>query len=217
MFSVSLGRVVEIGPGYGRLLRHMLKEGIRFAKFTGFDISQSRVHALTTELRTGTRQSRMEFKLCDVMAQDFGQTFDTLLCSSTFEHFYPDCGPVVQNIAKNLAKGGRLFIDFPNWADDPDFKYNSISPGSGEYVRFYAEQEVRAICAEAGIELQLHPVCHAVHIRSDSAQAREGPELPGDGRGSGRGDSAFHGDWAEAVRRSALGQHSPASQPYRGA
>jgi SAM-dependent methyltransferase len=154
--SFAFGRVAEIGPGYGRLYSHGFSIGADFAQYRGFDISASRVEALNRAFGSST----VDFVLADIMAQDFGGPFETLLCSSTFEHFYPSCAPVLDRIKREMAPGGVAFIDFPSVEDDVSVSAANFAQESGEYVRCYSKAEILDLCDAAGlVGERFEPVC----------------------------------------------------------
>lgn len=78
-------RVLEVGPGYGRLLQAMLENGTRFRSYVGVDISPSNVEYLT---RTDG-SDRFRFVEGDIESLALTDRFDVAYLSPTFQHFYP--------------------------------------------------------------------------------------------------------------------------------
>jgi trans-aconitate methyltransferase len=102
-------RVVEFGPGYGRLIKTAIERKIPCESFIGVDLSQTCVVQLTTEFETDRRFTFVEG---DVNTWTASGQIDVVLCSSTFEHLYPDCRRALLNLRAQLASGTSVFIDF---------------------------------------------------------------------------------------------------------
>lgn len=143
-------RVLEIGPGYGRLLKTALERGARFASYTALELSQARVGNLKAEFPI----DGVRFVQGDIDSWSGDEPFDVVICSSTFEHLYPDCRRALRNIHRQLTPGGAIFIDFiESTASWPDTEAN------GTYIRRYSEEELTAIFNECGYALQAIETC----------------------------------------------------------
>ena len=132
-------RVLEIGPGYGRLLKTATDRRIPFASYTGLDLSEARIDRLRNEfaIRNG------QFVLGDIDTWTGDTLFDVVLCSATFEHLHPDCRTALRNIHRQLADHGQVFIDFIR--GDTIMSYFE---SSGTYMRVYPQDELAAIFCE---------------------------------------------------------------------
>src|SRR5262245_30895524 len=97
--------VVEIGPGYGRITEALLRRGVPFKRYVGYDISEARVR----RLRQRFIDPRLSFEHCDILK---GAALNGLASltfgSAVFEHFYPDFGPALAAISRFTKPGGAL-------------------------------------------------------------------------------------------------------------
>lgn len=132
--------ILEIGPGYGRILATALDRRIPFASYIGVEISQDRVAKLRSRFET---ERRVRFELGDIDEWRGVRNFDVVLCSATFEHLHPDCRAALANLRRQVNPGAHLFIDFIA-TNTPGFHYEV----AGTYVRRYPEAELRAIFTE---------------------------------------------------------------------
>ena len=158
--------ILEIGPGYGRVLKTALKRGVPFKRFVGVELSGARVEKLNTEFGS----SKVSFVTGDADHWQGAEKFDVVLCSSTFEHLHPDCRAALRNIRGQLAPGASVFIDFVGSIPrrvlgvDPTpiarflghvlgirLKYFEKD---GTYIRFYFENELKAMFEEAGFAVK---------------------------------------------------------------
>lgn len=158
--------ILEIGPGYGRLLKTALKRGVSFERFVGLELSAARVERLNAEFGS----PKISFVAGDADRWRGDKAFDVVICSSTFEHLYPDCRIALQNIRGQLAPGAVVFIDFIGsiprrvlgMDPTPFAKFLGKVLGirlkyfekSGTYIRIYFENELRAIFKDAGLAVQ---------------------------------------------------------------
>jgi SAM-dependent methyltransferase len=126
--------ILEIGPGYGRLLKTALERKTPFASYTGVELSAARAARLNEEFGT----NRVRFVVGDIDLWRGADAFDVVICSSTFEHLYPDCRRAIKNISTQLASDGMVFIDFIR-ADRNGFGFEP----DGTYVRTYSQEELR--------------------------------------------------------------------------
>jgi 2-polyprenyl-3-methyl-5-hydroxy-6-metoxy-1,4-benzoquinol methylase len=143
-------RILEIGPGYGRLLKTALERRVCFASYTAVELSQPRVDRLVAEFPIGG----VRFVQGDIDEWSDGEPFDVVICSSTFEHLYPDCRRALRNICRQLSPGGAVFIDFIETAGSAQ-----SFDAHGTYVRQYSKEELTAIFRECGYALQSVESC----------------------------------------------------------
>jgi SAM-dependent methyltransferase len=140
--------VLELGPGYGRLLRWLLA-GDRVESYTGVDLSPARVDRLGQTFP----DPRCSFRVQDASTLDLDGRFDLFVCSSTFEHLYPGMDAALRRIRDHLRPGGLAIFDLLQSDDDLTLEWaNLASPQSG-FVRVYSLAEIRKILEAAGLEL----------------------------------------------------------------
>jgi SAM-dependent methyltransferase len=137
-------RILEIGPGYGRLLKTAIERKIPFAEYIGLDLSEARV----LRLREAFPLDRVRFAIGDINTWRDDRPFDVALCSATFEHLYPDCRKALTNLTRQLRPEGKVMIDFirtrrPLAGFEQD----------GTYVRSYPIDELRGIFADCGFSI----------------------------------------------------------------
>jgi SAM-dependent methyltransferase len=138
---VGTENVLEVGPGYGRLLDTALKLNITFANYIGVDLSEARI----TQLRNAFTQQNVRFEAGDVTGWRGSSVFDVILASATFEHLYPDCRGALRNLREQASPGAHVFIDFIRAANS-----GATFEPNGTYIRIYSEEELRAIFTECG-------------------------------------------------------------------
>lgn len=145
-------RILEIGPGYGRLLKTLLDRGHPFASFCGVDLSETRVD----KLRRQFEDDRIRFEIGDCSQFQLSQSFDIGLCSATFEHLYPSIEQTLVNLRAQIDLKGTLFVDFI--MHDEDFSlsraYFEEKSIGGAYIRIYSLRELEQLFDQAGFTIQ---------------------------------------------------------------
>jgi SAM-dependent methyltransferase len=134
--------VVEIGPGYGRVLRSCLAAGIEFERYIAIDLSAQNVE----HLRGAFEDPRIEIRLGDAETASIGEPVDAIISFLTFKHLYPSFEAALSNLGPQLRDGGLVVFD--------------LLPGSRAYfhrdeatfIRHYTESEVTGILTRAGLE-----------------------------------------------------------------
>jgi SAM-dependent methyltransferase len=130
-------RLLEIGPGNGRLLRSLLDEGVPFANYTGLEISPANVEFLKTTFKD-TRTKFLAGDINDANMSDL--KFDAAFASLTFKHLYPSFANAVRNIGRSMDAGGLLAFDLPHSGSVRRFEGDGVT-----YFRAYEPDEVGAI------------------------------------------------------------------------
>jgi len=100
-------RILEIGPGYGRLLGSLHESGAEFKRYVGLDISEKVVDYLSDEYPQHT------FLLGD--ASEFPLTsirYDLVISSLVFKHIYPHFGQVLAPLVRAICRPGWVTFDF---------------------------------------------------------------------------------------------------------
>jgi SAM-dependent methyltransferase len=136
-------RIVEFGPGYGRLIKTAIEREIPFESFIGVDLSQARVAQLATEFGSDRRFTFVEG---DVNTWTSSHQIDVVLCSSTFEHLYPDCRQALLNLRSQLAGSASVFIDFPRY----DHAGRWFERDERTYIRAYPLDELSLLFFACG-------------------------------------------------------------------
>lgn len=142
--------ILEVGPGYGRLLKTLRARGYGYKSYVGLDLSAERVQRLNGELG----DARTRFVCGDAMSDVAGSGFDLFLCSSTFEHLYPNFVPALTNLRTQMSSDATLCIDFAQ--RDPDMLHSLafFEEPSGVFVRYYARWELERMLELCGLRVQ---------------------------------------------------------------
>jgi SAM-dependent methyltransferase len=134
--------VLEVGPGYGRLLRSCLARGTPFAHYVALDVSERNVR----HLREAIDDPRVEVLHGDVETVRLPGRPDSVLAFLTFKHLYPSFERALANLTPQLAPGALVAFD--------------LIEGSREYfrrdgstfVREYSRTEAEGILRRTGLE-----------------------------------------------------------------
>jgi hypothetical protein len=146
----SADRIVEFGPGYGRLLKTALDRKIPFRSFMGVELSLTRVHRLSDEFGG---DPRISFSPGDMNTWRIEGHIDVILCSSTFEHLFPDCRQALKNFRSQLAQNATVLIDFIK-SDSPHREFHGVT-----YIRYYSRDELSLLFAECGYSVTAIEEC----------------------------------------------------------
>lgn len=135
--------LLEIGPGYGRLLKSILQSEAPFQTYLGVDLSAKNVEFLSETFS----DPRITFSHGDIETRTFDQKFDVVYSSLTFKHLYPSFEKVLQNVAQALNPGALVFFDLIEGAG-VHFEHDGVT-----YLRHYTKEEVSGILNRCGLRL----------------------------------------------------------------
>jgi SAM-dependent methyltransferase len=135
--------VVEIGPGYGRLLATVAERAFPFAAYTGVDLSETNVRHLTERFP----DERISFVCEDVERVRFDRPVDAVLSSLTFKHLFPSFGRALSNLAAQMAPGGVVLFDLIE-GSRRYFEDDGVT-----YIRWYERAEIEQILTACGLRL----------------------------------------------------------------
>jgi SAM-dependent methyltransferase len=136
--------ILEIGPGYGRLLRETVGRGLPFREYVGVDISEQNVE----HLRSQFTEPNIRFVLGDVESVRLNTRFDAVVSSLTLKHLYPSFEEALRNVVRHLAPGATLVFDLIE-GDSAGF----FPPHYLIFVRSYSRAELEGILDATGLEL----------------------------------------------------------------
>ncbi len=139
----SAPRILEVGPGYGRLLTTILKQGVAYRTYLGVDLSAANVDYL----RRTFGNERTKFVQGDINTLGLGDKFDLVLSSLTFKHLFPSFEDGLRNIAKHLSIGSLLIFDLREGSD------SYFEPDRITFIRTYSRPEVVRILEKLGLHL----------------------------------------------------------------
>jgi SAM-dependent methyltransferase len=135
--------VLEVGAGYGRLLRSFLDLGIPFREYYGLDISEQNIEYLRKQFA----HPAVHFMWADVEEASLPFRFDVGFSSLTFKHLYPSFEASLRNCTRYMNPGGRFIFDLVEGT-----QAHVVNEGRA-YVRRYSREEVVEILKKAGLEL----------------------------------------------------------------
>lgn len=142
--------IVEIGPGYGRILDALLKRSVPFHRYIGLEISGARV----ARLRERFQSPRIEFRKANVLGDiHLNALADLTFSSAVFEHLYPDFQRALQNIARFTRPGGMVVIDLIRDDIDPDKCAAWFD--NETYMRMYSRNELNALFESSRFTINL--------------------------------------------------------------
>jgi SAM-dependent methyltransferase len=135
--------VLEVGPGYGRILRSFLARGIPFKEYYAVDLSEQNIQYLRKQFT----QATVHFLQADVEDASLPFQFDVGFSSLTFKHLYPSFETSVRNCSRYMNPGGRFVFDLIEGTQAQFAGYGQT------YVRWYRREEILKILENAGLEL----------------------------------------------------------------
>lgn len=129
-------KIIEIGPGYGRLLDTLLERGLPFASYLGIELSRERVARLRQKYAA---DPRIQFTCDDVETFQLEEPRDVCFSSSTMMHLFPNFDRALSNLRRNLKIGGVVCFDVTEGGSGGRFQDDGVTFG-----RTYSRPELRA-------------------------------------------------------------------------
>ena len=134
--------VLEVGPGYGRILRSCLERSAPFRTYTGLDLSAENVRHLRGEFH----DPRVTFVEGDAETAELPAPVDTILSSLTFKHMYPSFATALANLAGQLSARGLVLFDLIE-GSRRYFHWDQTT-----YLREYSRPEIADLLRGASLE-----------------------------------------------------------------
>jgi SAM-dependent methyltransferase len=133
----NVRNILEIGPGYGRLLDGMAELGISPGCYVGVDLSAERIEALGARHGSDSRR----FVSGDVRSIDLSglPAFDLVISSATFEHLAPDFVTALVHLRGFLSDEAAVAFDL---IDTGDNEGKTGIADDGTFVRYYSLDEM---------------------------------------------------------------------------
>jgi SAM-dependent methyltransferase len=135
--------ILEVGPGYGRLLGSCLERGAEFGSYVGIDLSADNVAHLSERFS----DDRVRFLEADVESVRLDSPVDAVISSLTFKHLFPSFEAALGNLAPQLNPGGVVLFDLIE-GDRRYFEDDGVT-----YIRWYTRPEIQRILGNTGLEL----------------------------------------------------------------
>jgi SAM-dependent methyltransferase len=135
--------ILEIGPGYGRLLTSILGTQIPFSQYRGLDISTKNVAYLTEQFR----DPRIGFIYGDAESAVLPQKFDVVVSSLVLKHVFPSFEKALTNVSTYLNPGAVVIFDVIE-GQKQFFEDDDVT-----YIRYYTRDELTQIVERSGLRL----------------------------------------------------------------
>jgi SAM-dependent methyltransferase len=136
--------VLEIGPGYGRLVEAALEEGLPFRRWLGVDLSEETVSRFNDRFD----DHPVSAVVADVASLSLDDRFDTMLSSLTFKHIYPTFERALDVITGHLQPGGLAIFDLMEGERRFFERHDQRT-----YIRQYTRAEATELVGNAGLAL----------------------------------------------------------------
>lgn len=99
--------IMDLGPGYGRLLASIISKNIPFKNYTGVDISQKNIEMLKDHFK----MENINFIQGSFSNVVLPSKYDIVISSLVLKHQYPTFYDSLKNILKFVNNDGILFFD----------------------------------------------------------------------------------------------------------
>ena len=136
--------IVELGPGYGRLLKSILAGQVPFRRYYGVDISPKNVE----HLRGTLGREEIQFVNADVEQCELPERFDAFVSSLTMKHLFPTFECALNNLTLNANPGARFAFDLIEGTEPAHFERDNVT-----YVKAYTRDEIESILGRVGLRL----------------------------------------------------------------
>lgn len=138
----STKNILEIGPGWGRLLNGMVNLNVKFNEYYGVDISEQNIKYLKSKYS----DSKFHFIHGDIESVNIGIMFDVVISSLTLKHLFPTFEKALHNISNQMRKGGIILFDLI----EGDVAFYEED---GTYIHHYTRSQIEKIARSCNLEL----------------------------------------------------------------
>jgi SAM-dependent methyltransferase len=135
--------ILEIGPGYGRLLNAILAAQTPFSQYRGLDISPKNVAYLSEQFPA----PRLGVIYGDAESAVLPERFDAVISSLVLKHIFPSFEKALTNVSAFLNPGAIVVFDVIEGRKQ-FFEDDNVT-----YIRYYAKDELTAIVEHSGLQL----------------------------------------------------------------
>jgi SAM-dependent methyltransferase len=153
--------ILEIGPGYGRLLDAAARRRVPFDRWVGVDLAERNVAHLRQ------RFPEQRFIHADAESVDLDAPVDAVVSSLTFKHVHPSFEPLLHNVAGSLNPDGVVVVDLIEG-------HRRYFHGGTTYIRWYTRDEIAGIFGRSGLTVDFDEVEHDPDHRRLLAIGRPG-------------------------------------------
>lgn len=135
--------ILEVGAGYGRLLKSCLKLKVPFKKYIAVDISKRNVDYL----RKTFPMENIHILHGNIEELRLPVNVDVILSSLTFKHLFPSFERALCNITKYANPNSTFFFDLIE-GESRIFEGDNIT-----YIRSYSRNEILKILGNSNLQL----------------------------------------------------------------
>ncbi len=135
--------VLEIGPGYGRVIRACIERGTAFGRYIGLDISEENAKYL----REVIDDPRIEIMHGDAESVSLAEPVDSVLSFLTFKHLYPSFEGALANLQPQLRSGATVMFDLMEGSR------RLFERDQATFLRQYSRSEIAEILGRIPLEL----------------------------------------------------------------
>jgi SAM-dependent methyltransferase len=136
--------VLEIGPGYGRLLESWCRAGGTFNRYVGVDLSPQNISLLKDKFKF---MAKAEFICGDIETLRLDEQYEVVMSSLTFKHLYPTFENGLKNVSRFVKQQGLIFFDVPEGLD------KRWQARERTYLRAYSRDEIAGILGRVRLDL----------------------------------------------------------------
>ena len=141
--TISDKNILEIGPGWGRLLKAILKENLSFENYYGIDISEKNIAYLKNTFQT----PNIHFIHANAEDVILNSTFDIVISSLTFKHMYPSFEKLLINISQYVSKKGIVFFDLI------EGNVAFIGEDGVTFIRYYKKEQIQEVIQRSNLDV----------------------------------------------------------------
>jgi len=133
--------ILEIGPGYGRLIRSLIQKERPFSEYYAIDLSETNCRYL----RKTFAGEKMHFLHDNAETVSLPKPFDIMYSSLTFKHLYPSFELVLRNLATQANARAVLVFDLLEGQRPPYFEEDGVT-----FIHYYTQQDANKILGRTG-------------------------------------------------------------------
>jgi 2-polyprenyl-3-methyl-5-hydroxy-6-metoxy-1,4-benzoquinol methylase len=138
----SSKNILEVGPGWGRLLKAILQKNISFKNYYGIDISRENIAYLKNTFQI----PNIHFIHGNIEDIKLDTTFDIVISSLTFKHMYPSFEKALTNISRYMNKKGMVFFDLLKEGNIAFFEEDGVT-----FIRYYKKKQIKEIVQRSNL------------------------------------------------------------------
>lgn len=140
----SSKNILEVGPGWGRLLKAILEKNISFKNYYGIDISRENIAYLKNTFQI----PNIHFIHGNIEDIKLDTTFDIIISSLTFKHMYPSFEKALTNISQYMNKKGMVFFDLLKEGNIAYFEEDGVT-----FIRYYKKKQIKEIIQRSNLDV----------------------------------------------------------------